>query len=98
MSGGMSRWRSLSQSPAASRTGRPAGRPISGRKQGPKNKGPEGPLHYTASVAALTGRALTIFRAGFALNIIGSPVKGFVPLRALVAGFLITRNLANPGT
>src|ERR1700739_1278169 len=53
---------------------------------------------HTASFAALTGRALTIFRAGLALNIIGSPVNGFVPARALVAGFLITTNLANPGT
>jgi hypothetical protein len=46
----------------------------------------------------LTGRALTIFRAGLALNIIGSPLKGFVPARALVAGFLMTTNLTNPGT
>ena len=53
---------------------------------------------YTASFAALTGRALTIFRAGLALNIIGSPLNGLVPARALVAGFLITTNLANPGT
>src|SRR5262245_21076829 len=52
----------------------------------------------TASLAALTGRALTIFRAGLALNIISSPVKGLVPLRALVAGFLITTNFAKPGT
>src|SRR6266404_7025860 len=55
-------------------------------------------LYYTASFAALTGRALTIFRAGLALNIIDSPVNGFVPWRALVAGFLITTNFANPGT
>src|SRR5450759_5396627 len=53
---------------------------------------------YTASFAALTGRALTIFRAGLALNIIGPPVNGFVPWRALVAGFLMTTNFANPGT
>jgi len=52
----------------------------------------------TASFAALTGRALTIFRAGLALNIIGSPLNGFVPFRALVAGFLMTTSLANPGT
>src|SRR6202022_4325440 len=59
-----------------------------------------GPIakHHTASFAALTGRALTIFRAGLALNIIGSPLNGLVPLRALVAGFLITTNLAKPGT
>ena len=62
-------------------------------------KAQEGPFNiHTASFAALTGRALTIFRAGLALNIIGSPVKGFVPARALVAGFLITTNLANPGS
>src|ERR1700704_3263041 len=53
---------------------------------------------HTASFAAFTGRALTIFRAGLALNIIGSPLNGLVPARALVAGFLITTNLANPGT
>src|SRR5262249_47278641 len=52
----------------------------------------------TASLAALTGRARTILRAGLALNIISSPVKGLVPLRALVAGFLTTTNLAKPGT
>src|SRR6266567_3768624 len=63
------------------------------------NKAPEGPFDtHTASFAALTGRALTIFRAGLALNIIGCPLKGFVPARALVAGFLITTNLANPGS
>jgi hypothetical protein len=63
-------------------------------------KGPwTGPFDiHTASFAALTGRALTILRAGLALNIIGSPLKGFVPLRALVAGFLMTTNLAKPGT
>ena len=57
-----------------------------------------GETRQTASFAALTGRARTIFRAGFALNIISSPVKGLVPLRALVAGFLMTTNFANPGT
>src|SRR5438128_3566140 len=57
------------------------------------------PFRYqTASLAALTGRARTILRAGLALNIISSPVKGLVPLRALVAGFLTTTNLAKPGT
>jgi hypothetical protein len=39
-----------------------------------------------------------IFRAGFALNIVGSFVNGLMPLRSFVAGFLITTNLANPGT
>src|SRR5215467_4081913 len=57
------------------------------------------PSRYaTASLAAFTGRALTIFRAGFALNIVGSFVNGLMPFRAFVAGFLITTNLANPGT
>src|SRR5215468_7927505 len=54
--------------------------------------------YVTASLAALTGRALMIFRAGFALNIVGSFVKGFMPFLAFVAGFLTTTNLANPGT
>ena len=51
----------------------------------------------TASFAAFTGRARTIFRAGFALNTVGSPVNGLTPLRAFVAAFLTTTNLANPG-
>src|SRR5687767_13454868 len=53
---------------------------------------------YTASFVAFTGRALTIFRAGLALNIVGSLVKGLIPWRALVAGFLMTMNFARPGT
>src|SRR6202030_3070597 len=59
-----------------------------------------GPLRYqaTASLAALTGLARTILRAGLALNIISSPVNGLVPLRALVAGFLTTTNFAQPGS
>jgi Adenylate and Guanylate cyclase catalytic domain len=40
-------------------------------------------------------RALMIFRAGFALNIVGSFVSGLMPFRAFVAGFLMTTNLAN---
>jgi hypothetical protein len=52
----------------------------------------------TASLAAFTGRALMILRAGFALNIVGSFVNGLMPLRSFVAGFLMTTNLANPGT
>ena len=39
-----------------------------------------------------------IFRAGLALNTVGSFVNGLMPLRAFVAGFLMTTNLANPGT
>ena len=53
---------------------------------------------YTASFAALTGRARTIFRAGLALNVMGSLVNGLVPRRSFVAGFLITTNFAKPGT
>src|ERR1700704_5930220 len=53
---------------------------------------------YTASLAALTGLARTIFRAGFALNTVGSFVNGLMPFRALVAGFLMTTNFAKPGT
>src|SRR6266700_574854 len=65
------------------------------------NKGPRtaGALSFqTASFAALTGLARTILRAGLAVNIIAWPVNGLVPLRALVAGFLTTTNLAKPGT
>src|ERR1700721_2846167 len=54
--------------------------------------------HPTASLVAFTGRALMIFRAGFALKTVGSLVNGLMPLRAFVAGFLTTTNLANPGT
>jgi hypothetical protein len=55
-------------------------------------------LLYTASLAAFTGRALMIFRAGLALNTVGSFVNGLMPFRSLVAGFLMTTNLAKPGT
>src|SRR5260370_8484391 len=51
----------------------------------------------TASLAAFTGRALMIFRAGFALNIVGSFANGLIPLRSFVAGFFITNKFANPG-
>src|SRR5437016_464838 len=63
-------------------------------------KGPQlgGLRLYTAILAALTGRALTTFRAGLALNIISSPLNGLTPFRALVAAFLMTTNLAKPGT
>jgi hypothetical protein len=47
-----------------------------------------------ASLGAFTGRALMIFRAGLALNIVGSFVNGLMPLRSFVAGFLMTTNLA----
>jgi hypothetical protein len=54
-------------------------------------------LAHTASFAAFTGRALTIFRAGLALNMVGSFVNGLMPARSFVAGFLITTNFAKPG-
>ena len=50
------------------------------------------------SLTAFTGRALTIFRAGFTLKVVGSLVKGLMPWRAFVAGFFTTMNLASPGT
>src|SRR5215471_6318271 len=53
--------------------------------------------HATASLAALTGRALMILRAGFALKTVGSFVNGLIPRRAFVAGFFMTMNLASPG-
>src|SRR6267154_3218046 len=56
------------------------------------------PAAYTASFAAFTGRARTIFRAGLALNMVGSFVNGLMPFRALVAGFLMTTNFVKPGT
>jgi hypothetical protein len=55
-------------------------------------------LAHTASFAAFTGRALTIFRAGLALNTVGSFVNGLMPARSFVAGFLITTNFAKPGS
>jgi hypothetical protein len=60
--------------------------------------GPGVSIFQTASFAALTGRALTIFRAGLALNTVGSLVKGLMPARSAVAAFLMTTNLAKPGT
>ena len=55
-------------------------------------------VYATASLTAFTGRALMTFLAGFALNTAGSFVNGLMPFRAFVAGFLMTTNLANPGT
>ena len=42
-------------------------------------------------------RSFTTLRAGFALIVIFSPVKGLTPGRALVAGFFVTVILASPG-
>src|SRR5260370_29860211 len=41
--------------------------------------------HDTGSFAAFTGRALMIFRSGFALNIVGSCVYGLMPFRAFMS-------------
>lgn len=57
-----------------------------------------GSLFYSAiSFKAFKDCTFTTFRAGFALNMAGSPVKGFMPLRALVAGFRTTLILSRPG-
>src|ERR1700738_1903746 len=58
----------------------------------------DAPSYATASLTAFTGRALMTFLAGFALNTVGSFVKGLMPVRCFVAGFLQTTNFANPGT
>src|SRR5690606_18480221 len=51
----------------------------------------------TMSFRPLSAATFTVFDAGFALKIIFSPVNGFVPSRALVAGFFTTRILSRPG-
>src|SRR5690349_15363607 len=43
------------------------------------------------------GMARTFLLAGLALKVIFSPVKGFTPSRAFVAGFLTTLSLSRPG-
>src|SRR5260370_38800204 len=53
--------------------------------------------HQTASFAAFTGRALMIFRAGLALNTVGSLVNGLMPARSLLAGFFVPTNFARSG-
>jgi len=53
--------------------------------------------YASASLAAFSERALSTSLANFALKIIGSFVKGLMPLCALVAGFLTATNLAKPG-
>src|SRR5215469_5278144 len=45
----------------------------------------------------LSGMTRTFLLAGLALNIIFSPVNGFTPSRALVAGFLTTFIFSRPG-
>src|SRR3954468_11273438 len=50
------------------------------------------------SLRAFKGRTLMTLRAGLALNMTSSLVKGLIPLRALVAGFWITVIFIRPGT
>ena len=38
-----------------------------------------------------------VVHAGFALNIVSSPVKGLIPFRAFVAGFRFTSIFMSPG-
>jgi hypothetical protein len=54
-------------------------------------RGGHGIGYNTASLAAFTGRALMIFRAGFALNIAGSFVNGLMPLRSFVVTYRTER-------
>src|SRR5690606_6910921 len=51
----------------------------------------------TISFRPFRAATLTVLEAGLALNIISSPVNGFTPLRALVAGFFTTRIFSRPG-
>src|SRR5579863_7937048 len=53
-------------------------------------------LHFTASLTAFTGLALTALLAGFAANFCFCLVKGLIPSRAGRAGFFTTTNLAKP--
>src|SRR6185295_167560 len=50
-----------------------------------------------ASLIALIGRAFTALLAGLAANVVGSFVKGLIPLRAGRAGRFTTTNFAKPG-
>ena len=49
------------------------------------------------SLRALSGVIFTTLRAGFALNVVSSPVKGLIPLRSFVAGLRTTLILERPG-
>ena len=59
---------------------------------------PSGPPSQTISLRAFSGSARTTLRAGLAWIVIGSPVNGFVPGRALVAGLRTTLSFRRPGT
>lgn len=52
--------------------------------------------NYTKSLTFFRGLIFIMLRAGLALKIVGSPVKGLIPLRAFVAGFLLTRIFIKP--
>ena len=52
----------------------------------------------TISLRPFSGSARTTLRAGLAWIVIGSPVNGFVPGRALVAGLRTTLSFRSPGT
>jgi hypothetical protein len=43
-------------------------------------------IDHTMALRPLSGCTLTTLRAGLALNMVGWPVKGLMPSRALVAG------------
>ena len=53
--------------------------------------------HATMSFNFFNGLILTTLRAGLALKIVSSPVKGLIPFRALVAGFRLTSIFMSPG-
>src|SRR3569833_1459240 len=52
---------------------------------------------FTMALRLFKGSTRTFLLAGFALNVIFSPVKGLMPSRALVAGFFTTFNFISPG-
>src|SRR6187401_1173644 len=54
--------------------------------------------YFAKSFRFFRGRTLTTRRAGLAANICSSLVKGLMPLRALVAGLLMTVIFIKPGT
>src|SRR4051794_23543084 len=65
------------------------------RRRRRRNRGGD---YFAMSFRALSGRTLMTLRAGLALNICSCLVKGLIPLRALVAGLLMTMIFIKPGT
>ena len=53
---------------------------------------------YAMSLSDLSARTFTTLRAGFALIVMVSPVKGFLPGRAGVAALLVRVIFTRPGT